>query len=410
MIATEQFELEIFRFIDEAGKGQGREAYMNEVATRIGCNDAPVLTKIVKNLYGKGFLSLGKWEGKDFVPYPPPNLPNEDAYFWASRFPLHFDITAEGRRYFEQLEERETLERSQAETPAHEQPIVFISCGQYTQEERHLGNALERLVDELTSCKGYFAQSQTSLDGLSPHIFDALNRCVGLVAVMHCRGDVTTLSGKHIRASVWIEQEIAIASFLVQVQQKNLPVALYIQRGIKREGLREQLILNPVEFENNQEVVDHFKMELKQGRFIMPNSTAPPLRAEIAYKLITKTESLHRYRLEIIVTNTGASRIEDYWIDLQFPKVIIDDEGTVFTAEVAARATQTHRFFRWKAEELTKPFFPGDSFDITFPDYRMDNGLLRNKAVQDQRATVTVSGPAMILFQTSKRVRDLHSF
>jgi hypothetical protein len=77
---------------------------------------------------------------------------------------------------------------------AEKKGLVFISCGQYVPEEIELGRVLA--VTEFT---GYFAQNQTSLEGLSRNIFDALDRCSAFVAVMHHRGDVQTLHGKHIR-------------------------------------------------------------------------------------------------------------------------------------------------------------------------------------------------------------------
>ena len=104
---------------------------------------------------------------------------------------------------------------------------------------------LAAAVEELTSCEGYFAENQNSLLGLSQHIFGALNRAAGLIAVMHHRGRVVTPSGEHIRGSVWVEQEIGIAAFLAQVQNRRLPVLVYIQKGIEREGVRQQLRLKP---------------------------------------------------------------------------------------------------------------------------------------------------------------------
>lgn len=49
--------------------------------------------------------------------------------------------------------------------------LVFISCGQYSVEERKLGEDVERLVKELTAYDTYFAQNQSDLDGLTQHIF-----------------------------------------------------------------------------------------------------------------------------------------------------------------------------------------------------------------------------------------------
>ena len=89
--------------------------------------------------------------------------------------------------------------------------------------------------------------------------FEALDECVGLVAVMHHRGVVRTPDSEIRRASVWIEQEIAIAAFLTERLQRKIEIAAYIQKGICREGLRSQLILNPVEFDKDAEVLAHFR-------------------------------------------------------------------------------------------------------------------------------------------------------
>ena len=91
--------------------------------------------------------------------------------------------------------------------PVIGKPLVFISCGQYTEGEKQLGKNLVALVEKLSSCEGYFAENQNSLLGLSEHIFGALDRAVGLIAVMHHRGRVESPTGGHIRGSVWVERE-----------------------------------------------------------------------------------------------------------------------------------------------------------------------------------------------------------
>jgi len=79
---------------------------------------------------------------------------------------------------------------------------------------------------------------------------------------------VETLGGsKHTRGSVWIEQEIAIAAFLTQTRNHEIPVLLYTKKGIEREGAREQLKLNPFEFENESEVLADFLSRLKNHTF-----------------------------------------------------------------------------------------------------------------------------------------------
>ena len=70
--------------------------------------------------------------------------------------------------------------------------FVFISCGQVTEEEKALGRAIVHLVEELTPYKGYLAQNQSTLDGLTENILTALNGCIGLIIVMHPHGRVSS--------------------------------------------------------------------------------------------------------------------------------------------------------------------------------------------------------------------------
>jgi hypothetical protein len=62
-----------------------------------------------------------------------------------------------------------------------------------------------------------------------------------------------------VRASVWIEQEIAIAAFMNQILQRGLRVKAYIHESIGLEGLREQVLLNPTRFSKNQEVLNDLR-------------------------------------------------------------------------------------------------------------------------------------------------------
>ncbi|MEN6535759.1 MAG: hypothetical protein ABFD89_18995 [Bryobacteraceae bacterium] len=141
-------------------------------------------------------------------------------------------------------------------------PSVFISCGQFTAEEIQIGKTLKQLVEEHTACLGYFAQNQDTVEGLSNHILAALGRCSGFVAVMHHRGSVSTPEGPLVRGSVWVEQEIAVAAFMTQVMSRKFPVAIYVQKGIAREGLRQFILSNAFEFKEGKEVIDNFRERL----------------------------------------------------------------------------------------------------------------------------------------------------
>jgi len=158
-------------------------------------------------------------------------------------------------------------------------PSVFISCGQYTEAEKRLGRALASIVSSRTQATGYFAENQSSLAGVTEHILRALDNASGFVAVMHRRGAVRfTEDGQPFyRASVWVEQEIAIAAYLVQVVGRDIPVQLYVQHGIEVEGLRDNVLLHATSFEDDREVEEHFEGHVSR---IFPVQTLRPIESE----------------------------------------------------------------------------------------------------------------------------------
>lgn len=165
--------------------------------------------------------------------------------------------------------------------------LVFVSCGQMTEEEKVLGNQVCALVRELTPHQPYFAENQSSLEALTTNILASLDEAVGLIAIMHPRG-VVTFPDQHqqARASVWIEQEIAIAAYLTQILKRPLKIAPYIHRDIRREGMRDQLLLNAVSFVTDSEVLDHLRAFLPSWKDLPASlkvSSLPKLRVAIEH-------------------------------------------------------------------------------------------------------------------------------
>jgi hypothetical protein len=137
---------------------------------------------------------------------------------------------------------------------------VFISCGQFTEEEKALGKEACELVKKLTPFEGYFAENQTTLKALSENILRRLYESVGLIVIMHHRGKI---EGRDItRASVWIEQEVAIATLMEQILGRPVHVALFVQRGTAIEGMRQQLQLNAAPFTTGEEVIARLREQL----------------------------------------------------------------------------------------------------------------------------------------------------
>jgi hypothetical protein len=58
-------------------------------------------------------------------------------------------------------------------------PFVFISCGQYLPHEKQLGLEIKKAIEELTPFDAYFAEDQSSTNGLVANILERLYHCAG---------------------------------------------------------------------------------------------------------------------------------------------------------------------------------------------------------------------------------------
>jgi hypothetical protein len=174
-----------------------------------------------------------------------------------SIFPLRLQPTVEEARALASVDPRKV--DINAWTPVEPQPspstgVVFVSCGQSSDAEIGLGQSIATLVSERTGLEAYFAQNQQSLEGVTREIFNKIHNASAFIAVMHRRDQLSAMPDT-FRGSVWVEQEIAIAAFITQSLGLKLPSRAYVQRGIRREGVRGYILLNPIEFDDEQDVL-----------------------------------------------------------------------------------------------------------------------------------------------------------
>jgi hypothetical protein len=264
--------------------------------------------------------------------------------------------------------------------------IVFVSCGQQTQRERKLGEQIQEFIRELTPFEPYYAEYQSSLEGLTKNIFAALHRCVGFVAVMHHRGRIDP-PGSLVRASVWIEQEIAIAAFIRTVLGRRIEVAAFIEQGIKLEGVRKQLLLNPKEFIKNQEVIDHLRSILPTWKAPDALPDAVSLDLDLDYEKKNATQKRHDYQLVVSLLNRGNQPVDDWHVDVEFPTALLEypEKDRHF---VGHRSEGTHSFFRVTQFDHGIKIFPGDKLCAITIKYFVNNeiymkrGDLFNKTVR----------------------------
>ena len=119
--------------------------------------------------------------------------------------------------------------------------LIFVSCGQYSTAEKELGKQICTMVRTLTKCEPFFAEDVHDLNGLDANILNALHDCVGFITVMHPRGEIKRTKDTIVRASVWIEQEIAIATYIHRIEKRSLPIIAFKHKSVSREGIRDLL-------------------------------------------------------------------------------------------------------------------------------------------------------------------------
>jgi hypothetical protein len=299
-----------------------------------------------------------------------------------------------------------------------DRPLVFISCGQFTPGEIYLGKAIVRLVEEQTGAVGYFAKNQTSLDGLTEHIFRALDKASGFIAVMHKRGQVMNEKGHadRTRASVWVEQEIAIASFLQKTRNADLKVQAYIEKEIALEGAREKLMLNPKMFTTNSQIIKHLKKELQTWKLVSPTK----MEVKVGYEEWRELKQdwdrsvLHKYMLRVTITNQSKEAISSHFATLKFPSRLIAGELRR-DIEIDQRRTPDYRYFREDDKQKQRGTLePGESTELfNHFEYQVNDNLFHSSAwakLKNMIAEVKVYVNNKLVGTDSKPIKDLNHF
>ena len=211
-------------------------------------------------------------------------------------------------------------------------PLVFVSCGQSTPGEKQLGKRIAELVEQETSCTAYFAENQTSFEGVAEHILKRLGDAVAFIAVMHPRGDVTNPKDRNqpvsVRGSVWVEQEIAIAAFITQAMNRQIEVRSYVHKTVGREGIRDKLLLNPVPFDHDSEIIDDLTAFLPTWRKLGQEGAKEPLslKANVQHRRVAVPGGgdYERYQLLVGVENDGKQDATDFQLEVEVPATFLD--------------------------------------------------------------------------------------
>jgi hypothetical protein len=293
--------------------------------------------------------------------------------------------------------------------------LVFISCGQCPGEETALGKAVVELVNGTPGLKAYFAENQASVAGVAEHILKALDRAAGFIAIMHHRGEVTTPSGTHTRASVWIEQEIAIVSFLQATREGDIPIAAYAQKGIHREGLRDKIMLNPVSFTTNSEVLADLRRVLPTWSTEPSRPPGPRVHVDVAREKDERASNayVHQYYTKITIRNDGKKAIRNYVAVLLFPRQFVMPNVTYGSEVKNHPRSDPNRIFR-EEEKNGEALLPTETRRILHVTYQINDDLHDKLMTHPELGELPVSVKVFVddefAGEASRPFKDMQNF
>lgn len=294
---------------------------------------------------------------------------------------------------------------------ASEKPVVFVSCGQYAENEKQLGKDICSLLAELCpEVTPYFAEGQSTAEGLSDHVLKALHRAAGFICVMHCRGDLKDPQGGRVtRGSVWVEQEIAIVAFMRHALNRSVPTLFYKQSGVSLEGIRSVLLLNPrIEFTEELQILQDLASALPSIDFMPFN--AYDIKPIIEFRRQPGSGGdRHVYLLTCKVGNVGTQRITDFELRVHFPREFLE-QSTRWGAEDRDRSTASHICFVGDAEQLGG-LYPGDvTKNVLSIEYFVDSALYRNPSAMDSSIRVELFSGSMTPKRLTLPMRGYNNF
>lgn len=243
-------------------------------------------------------------------------------------------------------------------------PFIFISCGQYAETEKSLGKAIVKMVKSVTGLEAFFADEVQDLNGLDANILDALRECAAFITVMHPRGNILRPDNSiHVRASVWIEQEIAIATYIQRMEKRPLPVIAFIHKSVGREGMRDLLHLDPIPFVHETEVL------AKLPELLQPWTKLSISGIHVQLESGARTEQDGHWIRRIVVSlvNGSNQRITSFNCLVRLPAGILAHWSAIHPSEVKSD-DQRYRCFRFD-EKGREPIPPRATGHLTSFEY-----------------------------------------
>jgi hypothetical protein len=146
--------------------------------------------------------------------------------------------------------------------------LIFISCGQQTDDEKKVGTSVQLLIDSFSGYKSYFAEYVQNLDALAHNVFDGLRKCSGLISFLNERGKVIQDANEWgYRSSVWVNQEIAILAYRKQFEGVDIPILVFKDEKVRLEGAMTSLIVNLIPMTTEDDILGKIKSWITSTEF-----------------------------------------------------------------------------------------------------------------------------------------------
>jgi hypothetical protein len=235
---------------------------------------------------------------------------------------------------------------------------------------------------------------------------------------MHPRGNVTNPHdpqvGTWVRGSVWVEQEIAIAAFLTQALSRSLEARSYVHESIRREGLRDKLILNSIPFSDDSAILTDLATFLPKWKLLQPRKAPLSLKAIINHQRVAipggpASPNEARYELRAGVENDGTEQAMEFRIDVEIPSGLLDGGGHALMSN-----SERPGFVRFRLDSEArgiKHLYPGDRIEnLIIFNYAVTDRVLRySPELLNEQLIATVYSGNMTPHRTIKSFAELRS-
>lgn len=126
---------------------------------------------------------------------------------------------------------------------------VFISCGQYSDEEKKYGLKLANYF-RTRGFDPYFAEEIQTPEMLTNSIFESLKKSEYFISINFSRNESNV-------GSLFVQQEFAIAVFL------GIEMISFQKGDIKFDGMGKYLLLKSIEFNSYEDLLSHVEILTK---------------------------------------------------------------------------------------------------------------------------------------------------